>query len=517
MKHWVAFLLAGMLICGMAAGARSEVTDVQNLVFYEIFTGSFSDGDGDGVGDLRGVISRLDYLNDGRVESETSLGIQGIWLTPVFASPSYHKYDVEDYYSVDPAFGTMEDLERLIWECHARGIRLILDLPLNHTSRSHAWFRRFQSARTLHNTESPFYDWYICHEADALPAGHTCYALGSTEFYYEGNFSQNMPELNYDNPAVRQAALDIAEYYLEKGVDGFRFDAAKYIYFGDNARSVDFWQWYAGELRARKPDIWMVAEVWDSDGVTDLYTPAVDCFQFSLTGTGGLLAQTAAGGDVNRFAAYIQKYTEKIRSLRPGAIMVPFLSNHDMDRAAGYLPDSNGRARMAANLYILGPGAPFLYYGEEIGLKGSRGGANTDANRRLAMRWGDGDPVADPAGATYTSQTAATVVSMQAEEDSLWHYYRRLIALRKAHPEIARGSCQAVTLKGMKVGGFVSEWQGSRTLTLHNTGEKTRMVDLEAAGLGEFRQISGCAGLGTATLEEGVLTLDGQTSVILRH
>ncbi len=509
------FLLLPLALHASAAPAAAP--DTRNLVFYEIFTGSFSDSNGDGAGDLPGILNRLDYLNDGDPETESDLGIEGIWLTPVFASPSYHRYDVEDYYTVDPELGTLEDLKRLIDGCHARGIRLILDLPLNHTGIAHPWFRRFRNARVLHNEGSEYYDFYLCHPASDLPAGHACYPIPGTDFCYEGNFSREMPELNYGCEAVRRAALDIARFYLGLGVDGFRFDAAKYIYFGDNARSAEFWRWYAGELRAISPDVWLVAEVWDSDAVTAQYFPAVDCFDFTLSQAGGLIAETAAGGDVSRYTAYVEKYLSGIRALREDAVFVPFISNHDMDRAAGYLPDSNGRIRMAANLYILGPGAPFLYYGEEIGLRGSRGGAATDANRRLAMRWGDGDPVADPPGADYAKQTEATVASMRAQRGSLLSYYSRLIALRKAHPEIARGTYRALKLEKTDLGGFVSTWEDSAVLVLHNPTQKALTLSLPEAGLADFTVLSGFIGAGSAALESGTLTLEEQTSALLRR
>ena len=523
MKHLICLvcllrLLGAGLSLPFSARAESVVPpETQRLVFYEIFTGSFSDSDGDGTGDLRGLLARLDYLNDGDPDSGKSLGVQGLWLTPVFPSPSYHKYDVTDYRNIDPAFGTLEDMKNLIDACHARGMRLILDLPLNHTSRSHPWFRRFQSARTLHNDQNEYYDWYICHSRDGLPAGHACYPIAGTEFCYEGNFSPDMPELNYDSEKVRQEALAIAKFWLDQGVDGFRFDAAKYIYFGDNARSAAFWEWFCRELRALSPDIWLVAEVWDSDAVTHQYYPAVNCFDFTLSQASGLIAEAAAGGDVNRYAAYVETYLNTVSGLREGATIVPFLSNHDMDRAAGYLPDSNGRIRVAANLYLLGPGAPFLYYGEEIGLRGSRGGANTDANRRLAMRWGDGDPVQDPPGADYAKQTDATVASMTEQNYSLLNYYRRVIALRRANPEIAAGECRALRLSGTKAGGFVFTGPDSSCAVLHNTTQKTQVLDLaEIPDLAGFSVLHAQVGLGAASLEGTLLTLEGQTSVILR-
>ena len=135
-------------------------TNNNNRVFYEIFPGSFSDSNGDGIGDLQGIINRLDYLNDGNINSGRSLGVQGIWLTPIFQSPSYHKYDVTDYYKIDPSFGDMSTLKSLIDECHKRNIKIILDLPINHTGHLNQWFSQFKHAHALNDESNPYYDFY---------------------------------------------------------------------------------------------------------------------------------------------------------------------------------------------------------------------------------------------------------------------------------------------------------------------------------------------------------------------
>jgi len=410
----------------------------------------------------------------------------------------------------------MDDLKALISLCRERDVLLILDLPLNHTSLLHPWFQRFSAARAAGDQEDPFYDWYLCYPKDAVPAGHACHPLPGTEFCYEGNFSDSMPELNYDCEAVRREALNIAKFYLKMGVDGFRFDAAKYIYYGDHARSSAFWQWYTGELRALKPDIWLVAEVWDSDPTVRPYLSSMNCFNFTMASAEGMIASAAGGGSVSRYTAYVQDYLQTLKAENPEGILVPFLSNHDMDRAAGFLPDSNGRARIAASLYLLGPGAPFIYYGEEIGLRGSRGGANTDANRRLAMRWGDGDTVTNPAGADYGKQTDATVASMLSQNNSLLHYYRRLIAIRRAYPEIARGSYQALRLEDTRLGGFIASGESRSVLVLHNTTRQALTLELKDSPLTDFQTLSTWIGIGTASLENGTLTLGGQTTAILQ-
>lgn len=486
-------------------------------VFYEIFVGSFSDSDGDGTGDLRGVIDRMDYLNDGDPNSGKSLGIEGIWLTPIFLSPSYHKYDVTDYYTVDPKFGTTEDLQELAELCRERNVKLILDLPINHTGSRCQWFKDFCEARRKGDWESPYYDFYSCAGASSIPAGRTFRQINGSRFYYECNFSDDMPELNFDNPAVRQEVLNIARYYLDLGVSGFRFDAAKYVYLGDNGGSAEFWDWYMDQLRAYAPDIYTVAEVWDADSVIGCYEPSMNCFNFSVSQSGGLIAAAAKNGNVSGYVSYVEKYVRTLRESRADALYVPFITNHDQDRAAGFLTVSSGAMQMGANLYILGPGSPFLYYGEELGMKGSRGGANTDANRRLAMVWGDGDTVQDPAGSTYKTenQVKATAADQLGDGDSLLSYYKRLIRLRQANPEIARGEYRALSLQGSKAGGFVSTWEGSSVCVLHNTTDKEITVDLAKATELTFSQIT-AIGLNDASLDGTVVTLGAQTSAVLR-
>ena len=513
-------LIDGEAVVSDVSFSSDYVTDDNCRVFYEIFVGSFSDSDGDGVGDLRGIIDRLDYLNDGDPGSGKSLGVEGIWLSPIFKSPSYHKYDVTDYYAVDKRFGTEDDLRELVEKCHQRNIKLILDLPINHTGELNKWFGEFKVAQRAGNTQSPYYDLYCWYDpaAESCPSGRRFMPLSGTEHQFECNFSDQMPELNFDSALAREFVLDVARYYLDMGVDGFRFDAAKYIYLGDNARSSDFWSWYLGELRAIKPDLYTVAEVWDSDGITDFYYPATNCFNFTTSQVNGLIAESAKAGNVNKYTAYVEKYIQKVTSLRSDAMMIPFLANHDTDRSAGYLTVASGQAKAAANLYLLSPGSPFIYYGEEIGLRGSRGGANTDANRRLAMLWGDGDTVADPEGATYDSskQIDSSVTAQLADGDSLYSYYKRLLMIRAANPEIARGEYKALSIPDSKLGGFTSTWNGNTVCVIHNTTLSEKTLDLSEVTELPFDTLSAAIGMGGASLDGGVLTLGSQTSVVLR-
>ena len=194
-------------VINLASPGNGDVGNAR--VFYHIFVGSFSDSNGDGLGDLRGIINRFDYLNDGNPESGLSLGVEGIWLSPIFTSPSYHKYDVADYYQIDPKFGTMEDLQELIQLCHERDVKLILDLVINHTASNHPWFREFTAAHVAGDTENEYYDYYTW-STEGLP-GKAMYNITTSGHLYEGNFSGSMPELNYDNEVVRQKMDDLVE------------------------------------------------------------------------------------------------------------------------------------------------------------------------------------------------------------------------------------------------------------------------------------------------------------------
>ncbi len=533
MKRIFALILAALLLCMAGCTPASQpdptqptlppapdTTDDNYRVFYQIFVGSFSDSNGDGVGDLKGILNRLDYLNDGNVNSNDSLGVQGLWLSPIYDSPSYHKYDTRDYETVDPKFGTMEDLRALVDACHERNVKVILDLAINHTSTQHQWFQDFCQAHKNLDISSPYYEFYsYCTDANRKN-GITYNAIpGCPGEYYECNFSQDMPELNYDNENVRQAVLDVAKQYLELGVDGFRFDAIKYIYYGETSRSVDFWKWYMEQLRLLKPDIYCVGECWSGEGEVLEYFPALNCFNFGGAQGEGPFAMAAKGGSIHNYTNYVESYLKKVAQANPEGMAISFIANHDMDRAAGYLTPSNHVAHMGANLYLLSGGSPFLYYGEEIGMKGTRGSSNTDANRRLAMLWGDEDTVRDPEGSTYdaSKQTNGTVAEQMADKDSLYHHYCRLISIRARYPEIARGSYTAVSLGSDFCGGFSVSYEGSTIGIFHNVSQdQSFTVDLSQLSGTAFTTLCESVGVGQAELSGTTLTIPPQTSVIVK-
>lgn len=536
-KIWKRSIVSTMLVLAMTSSlfgcakktenkpeehvSAPDTTDDNYRVFYEIFTGSFSDSDGDGIGDLQGIINRMDYLNDGDVNSDNSLGVQGIWLTPIFASPSYHKYDVKDYYQIDSKFGTEEDLKELVNVCHERNVKVILDLVINHTSRQHAWFDLFKSAHANGDTENKYYNFYSWATKENQRSGSVYNPIpGAAGEYYECNFSTDMPELNYDNEEVREEMLKVAKYYLDLGVDGFRFDAIKYVYYNETAKSAKFWEWYVDELQAYKPDVYTVGECWSGETETLSYIQGVNCFNFQSGQAEGYITNAAKGNNINSFTSYIERYQDAVQKANPDAMMCNFLANHDMDRSAGYLPTNTFRAQMAANLYLLCSGSPFMYYGEEIGMKGSRGSANTDANRRLAMLWGDYDTVKDPEGTNfgYDKQTNGTVKEQMADENSLFHYYCKVLSIRNRNIEIPRGDYKAIKCNSNEVGGFEVTYKDSSILIIHNVGTEATTVDLSTiSGLTkEYTKLAEQVGMGEASISGSELTIGPQMSVVIR-
>jgi glycosidase len=252
----------------------------RGAVCYEIFVRSFYDSDGDGVGDLNGLIQKLDYINDGDPDSQRDLGARCIWLMPVTQSPSYHGYDVTNYYHVERDYGTNDDFKRLIGEAHRRGIRVLVDLVLNHASSEHPYFKD-----ALLNPGSPYRDWFVWSVTDPGiqgPWGQQVWhrAPGREEYYY-GLFWGGMPDLNYETPAVRTEAQELATFWLmEMGADGFRLDAIKHLVEEDYGRVAEhvpatheFLREFAAHIRRVAPDAFTIGEVWDSIGAMLPYYP----------------------------------------------------------------------------------------------------------------------------------------------------------------------------------------------------------------------------------------------------
>ena len=458
--------------------------------FYEIFPYSFYDSDGDGIGDLNGIIHQLDYLNDGDTSTTDDLGIEGIWLMPIMQSPSYHKYDVEDYMTVDKAYGTNDDMKKLVEEAHKRHINVIIDFVINHSSRTNEWFTKAKEELKAGKTDG--YADYYHFEKNAKKSGWN--SAGFDDWYYESEFSPDMPDLNLKNESLRKELQDIAKYWLtEIGIDGFRLDAVWWFESGntstDDAGSIEELKWFYDYAKSLKEDVYMVGECWKpSLTISEFYKSGVDSFfNFDMEGATGRVNSSVNGKDAKGFVQFLETWQNDIRGNNPNAIDTPFISNHDTGRSAGFIPKETNK-RLAASLYLMSPGDPFIYYGEEIGMTGSQ----NDPEKRTGMYWSNEDTtgyVPKIPGASSDGKPDKSVKEQQADENSLLNFYKKAIALRNQNPEIARGTLKFVDLGSTETAGYVTEYNGSKVMVIFNLSSKSATVTVpeDALKISEVR------------------------------
>lgn len=371
MKKIQLTLMAGLAVAAACKTDKNpEVKDYwpQAGVTYEIFVQSFNDSDGDGIGDLNGVTEKLDYVKD--------LGANAIWFMPIMPSPSYHKYDVTDYKAIHPDYGTMEDFKNLLEEAHKRDIKIVIDLIINHSGSGHPWFEEARKGR-----DNPYRDYYVWAQKDTIAESINKKVItldsdnirqwhdpGNGEDFYYGFFTGEMPDLNYDNPKVREEIYDIGRFWLEEiGVDGFRLDAAKHIFPDD--RPLDnhaFWKEFRAKMEAIKPDVYLVGEVYDKKEIVAPYLPGLPAlFNFDFHYT---LLEALNTENGMLLAKKQKEILDFYQGITPNFVDATISSNHDQPRLLNELGSDPDRFKQASAILLTMPGAPYLYYGEEIGM-----------------------------------------------------------------------------------------------------------------------------------------------------
>ena len=266
-------LSSSLASCGTNGYKIEPVSNQGGSVFYEIFVYSFADSNGDGIGDLKGITNKLDYLAD--------LGVSYLWLTPIHKSPSYHKYDVLDYYSIDPKFGTMDDFEELVSKAKEKNIGIIMDMVFNHCSVQSAWFNNW--ADNIANKESKYYDNF---KWSLTPKDGYNY-INSVGVYVESRFSETMPEFNLDNPYVREEQENIQKFWLNKGVAGFRYDAVLYYYYDQTEENVTYMKKLVSDCKKVKEDIYQIGEAWTTkDKILNYAKSGMHVFNFPTSENG---------------------------------------------------------------------------------------------------------------------------------------------------------------------------------------------------------------------------------------
>jgi len=511
---YLIIMIPSFTSCRTAESNERNVQEDMYGNYYEIYVGSFYDSDGDGMGDIRGIIEKLDYINDGKPGSDKSLHVDGLWLMPIMPSPSYHKYDVTDYYNIDPEYGTMEDFEALIDECGKRGVKVIIDLVMNHTSIMHPWF--LETVKEIKEGKEPYYQNFYNVAVEKKNSEY--YFMGVSDHYYEGVFYSGMPDLNFDNEAVRDEFRRIADFWLDKGVAGFRLDAIKHIY-ASRAKSVDMIGWFIDYCKSVKPDIYIVGEVWSDDAeVMDFYKSGIpSLFNFGFAQESGYIARAVNTNTGADFASNVVRWYKLISSRNADAIDAPFISNHDNDRSAGYFKEDVAKEKMAAALLLFMPGNAFIYYGEEIGLTGK----GIDENKRGPMIWSLDDMTGmakGPSGMTQRAKPSAGVDTQLEDKDSLLRFYIEAIRLRNKYPEISRGVPSAVKLSDISdrsLAAYRVTWNDKEVIVLHNLSDEEKTVkisDVTVKKLGGMLS----AGGGTAKVTKDGVYMPAYSTVVIQ-
>lgn len=428
---------------------------------YEVFVRSYYDANGDGIGDLRGLIQKLDYINDGTQSASRSLGARCIWLMPVDESASYHGYDVTNYYRVNADYGTNADMKRLVAEAHRHGIRVLVDLVLNHVSSAHPFFQ--EALRDTTSVHRGWFRWSATNPHVKGPWGEDVWHRSPVrDEYYYGVFVPGMPDLNYKTPAVREEAKKVARFWLvEMGVDGFRLDAVPYLVEeGDQLAHTSgthaFLREYAAYIHHIAPGAFTIGEVSDSTGALLPYYPDQLDAYFAFEASDGILEAVRTGSAKKLLPPFL-----RLQRAVPANRWSPFLRNHDQTRTLTALGGDIRRAKLAATLLLTLPGLPFVYYGEEIGMTGDK----PDPRLRAPMQWSLGPnagftTAARPWEALQPDSLTANVQVEDADSRSLLNLYRRLIHLRAANAALGAGELLPLATTNDAVAAYLRRYDG---------------------------------------------------------
>jgi glycosidase len=461
MKKQILFVL--IILTSLSLKAQNNWWN--NTVAYEIFVRSFYDTNGDGRGDFNGITQKLDYLNDNNANTKTDLGINLIWLMPINPSPSYHGYDVLNYKAVHPNYGNINTFKNFINEAHNRNIKVIIDLVINHTSSQHPWFIKSAANDPFYRN---FYRWSTTPPTQQGPWGQQVWYPKNGSNYY-ALFWSEMPDLNFNYQPVRDSIFDIAKFWLkEMNVDGFRLDAAMYLYEEGNTlknhpNTISFWKTLNDSCEAWKLNSLLLGEVWESTSIVKLYNDALDmCFDFNLSDQN--LSSANSGNPF--LARQALKTTQDVYNENQFA---SFLSNHDQNRVFDMLGNNIQKAKVAASLLLTQPGVPFLYYGEEVAMKGVK----PDEDIRRPMQWSNtvnaGFSVATPWRNVNSNYSTYNVSTMQSDSNSIWNHYQKLIELRNNDSILMLGSAKNIISSANEIHSYQRSYKNEDEIILVNT------------------------------------------------
>jgi len=481
-KKFITKIILLVLLNLVAAKAFCNNLTSDNLlpnqgVYYSIFVRSFADSDGDGIGDFNGITQKLDYLKE--------LGITGIWLLPIYPSPSYHGYDVDDYYNVNPDYGTMEDFENLVLQAKQHNINIILDITFNHSSVTNPWFIASKDPKNPHHS---WYNW--------VKEGNKKYNLNSSiwnhnvwnknsdnpKWYYSGLFSDSMPDFNVDNKDLRKEFSNIIKFWMDKGVTGFRFDAGSHVYNQAKVKketdtiacATDFWSEIIGYTKEQNPQSFCVAEVWENARIRAEYLKAFDSdFHFDMGSRiiNALKTQKDSRNYLAEELAYDYKVSFKNNQTYTDA---PFLTNHDQIRVASQLSGDIERCKAAASLYLLTQGTPFIYYGEELGMKSG----NDDPSKRTGFIW-EKESSYNCTWKEDSYNTNTEDLATQAKDNnSLFNYYKKIINYRTSKDTFVKGIFRSNPISASNISSWIMEYENQKSFIFVNVTGYAQDFDL---------------------------------------
>ena len=468
--------------------APQNVTDDNYRTYYEVFVYSFYDSDGDGIGDIQGLIEKLDYINDGDPTTTDDLGCNGIWMMPIMPSPSYHKYDVINYYEIDPQYGTIEDFKELVAECDKRGIRVMIDLVMNHSSSEHEWFKtaynymkNLPAGAEPDLEECPYVDYYFF--SKEAKSGYA--PVEGTDWYYEGQFWSGMPDINLGNEAVRAEFEKVVDYWLDLGVTGFRLDAAKEFYSNEHGKNIEVLTWFNDMVMSKNEDVFIVAEVWtDMNTYASYYESGVSSFNFDFGNNSGFITQVvnkAGIATAKTYANRIISAQEAFAAKNPEYIDAPFYTNHDTGRSAGFYStdDAENKVKMAQALNLLMSGSAFIYYGEELGMKG----AGRDENKRAPMYWTK-DSNAEgmcngPVDMEDFEMKYESLAEQSKDGNSIYNFVKQTILLRNQFNALSHGvASKEEALMSEHVCALKKTYGEEEALVVFNISNNSVTIDL---------------------------------------
>ncbi|MCE7039636.1 alpha-amylase family glycosyl hydrolase [Dyadobacter sp. CY312] len=460
----------------------TDTPDKIPAICYEIFVRSFCDSNGDGIGDINGIISKLDYLKD--------LGIEAIWLTPIHPSPSYHKYDVVDFYEIDPEYGTLDDFKELLRQAHERNIAVYLDLIVNHISTLHPWF--IEASKGPDNPFRNFFWWMSPEKIEEMGIGKRETSGDSDEVYpwhdnpgdteqFYGMFWKGMPDLNYDSENLRIELSKIIYFWLiDIGVDGFRLDAARHIYPPwVEYNNQNFWWYFDYFVRNIKPETYTVGEIWaTADEVAPYFKNLNAAFHFDLSfALQRILLQEK---DEDLISKLLDSYT-LFAKYNPKFIDATMLTNHDQDRIGSVVGNNIEKIKLAASILLTLPGQPYLYYGEEIGMLGTK----PDPYIREPFLWTENAENVDSVRWIQSEfSTHENVVALSRQKhhpESVFSHYKTLIALRKMHPalsQILTPNLEKVDLNDDEILAYSRPHDKEPILIIHNLSANPKTTQL---------------------------------------